>query len=145
MLFALLWHNEWHLTMGRWRIDHPAPDSVWNTLIIPNDRVQLSAWRVKADILSRGGGITRQWVWNDNDFREVWTLMVWGPNRAGQRPFAHLERLIHWGTQETETAFFRDQFSLLTSCLLACILLAYWLFFSVYRAHINALFCMTIF
>ncbi len=34
---------------------------------------------------------------------------------------------------------FKDQFSLLTSCLLACILLAYWLFISIYKAHM--LFC----
>ncbi len=37
------------------------------------------------------------------------------------------------------TLYFMDQFSLLTSCLLACILLAYWLFISTYKAHINAL------
>ncbi len=34
---------------------------------------------------------------------------------------------------------------ILTSCLFACILLAHWLFISTYKAHINALFCMTIF
>ncbi len=35
------------------------------------------------------------------------------------------------------TLYFKDQF------LLACILLAYQLFISTYKAHINALFCMT--
>ncbi len=43
------------------------------------------------------------------------------------------------------TLYFKNQFSLLTSCLLANILLAYWLFISTYKAHVNALFCMTIF
>ncbi len=38
------------------------------------------------------------------------------------------------------TRYFKDQFSLLTSCLIACKLLAYWLFISIYRAHIVALF-----
>ncbi len=31
---------------------------------------------------------------------------------------------------------YRVQFSLLTSCLLACLLLTYWLFISTYKAHI---------
>ncbi len=34
------------------------------------------------------------------------------------------------------TLYYRDQFSLLTSCLLACLLLTYWLFISVYKAFI---------
>jgi len=61
--------------MARWRIDHPVPGSVFRY----NENIsesKLSTWRVKADILTRGGGITRQWVWNDNDLKEVWTLMV---------------------------------------------------------------------
>ncbi len=37
--------------------------------------------------------------------------------------------------------YYRDQFSLLTSSLLACLLLTYWLFISIYKAHIR----MTIF
>ncbi len=41
--------------------------------------------------------------------------------------------------------YFNNQFSLLTSCLLVYILLAYWLFISTYKAHNNALFCMNIF
>ncbi len=36
-------------------------------------------------------------------------------------------------------------YSLLASCLLACILIAYWLFINTYKAHIEALFCMSIF
>ncbi len=37
------------------------------------------------------------------------------------------------------TLYFKDLFSLLTSCLLACILLAYWLFISIYKSpdHIS--------
>ncbi len=34
------------------------------------------------------------------------------------------------------TLYYRDQFSQLTSCLLACLLLTYWLFISTYKAHI---------
>ncbi len=34
---------------------------------------------------------------------------------------------------------------ILTSCLLACILVAYWLFIGTYKADIYALFCMTAF
>ncbi len=43
------------------------------------------------------------------------------------------------------TFHFKDQFSRLTNCLLACLLLAYWVFISTYKAHINALFCMIMF
>ncbi len=46
---------------------------------------------------------------------------------------------------EVVTLDFKDQFSLLTSCLLACILLAYWLLIAPYKANLNVLFCMTIF
>ncbi len=41
------------------------------------------------------------------------------------------------------TLQFRDQFSLLTCYLLAYVLLAYLLFISTYKAHINAIFSMT--
>ncbi len=43
--------------------------------------------------------------------------------------------------KKMETLYFKEQFLLLN----ACILLAYWLFNSTYKEHINALFCMTIF
>ncbi len=35
--------------------------------------------------------------------------------------------------------YLKDQFSLLATYLLACILVAYWLFISNYKAHINVL------
>ncbi len=41
--------------------------------------------------------------------------------------------------------YFKVHFSPLTTCLLTCILLAYWPFISTYKAHINALVRMTIF
>ncbi len=60
----------------------------------------------------------------------VLSMLVWVSSRSSRIPTA---------------GNFSDQFSLLTSSLLVCILLAYWLFISTYKAHINALLCMTIF
>ncbi len=43
------------------------------------------------------------------------------------------------------TLKFREHYSLLTSCLLACMLLEYCMFISTYEARINALLHITIF
>ncbi len=43
------------------------------------------------------------------------------------------------------TLLIREHYSLLTRCLSAFMLLAYWLFISIYKAHSDALFCKTIF
>ncbi len=48
---------------------------------------------------------------------------------------------IQWKPKRMVTLYFKDQFSLLTSWLLACLSI----FISTYKAHIYALFCMTLF
>lgn len=51
------------------------------------------------------------------------------------------ERNIQWKPKRMVTLYFKDQLSLLTSWLLACLSI----FMSTYKAHIYALFCMTLF
>ncbi len=64
------------------------------------------------------------------------------PNYINKFENKFLTNLVQMFEKKHGTLYFKDQFSLLTGCLLACIILAYWLFI---KAHIIVSFCMTIF